>query len=105
MAAPELKHLQSELAKRRAEWVPKVAPNAVFKKADGCWHLGDISGKAGHSLLIWKDADHEYHKDMDGSWTGDDLELIGCLCRCRDFVETLERAGSTRRLTSTQRQQ
>lgn len=90
----ELERFRDELASRRPEWVPRVAPNAQASKSPPGWHLGDISGAAGKSLLIYLDPTHRTHVDYNGNqWKGDDLDLIRALCRLPDFSSTITLAA------------
>jgi putative DNA primase/helicase len=82
----EIKELRQLLATTRASWVLKIAPKAKEKK-DG-WHLSDISGAAGDSLLIYRDPNHRTHIDFNGEgWKGDDLDLIGKLTGISNFSD------------------
>src|SRR5262245_39410464 len=76
----DLETLRRRLAESRASWVPVVAPAAVWDKSSRGWRLGNISGDAGKSMLIYSNPEHRTHVDFDGeNWKGDDLDLIRCL--------------------------
>jgi AAA domain len=90
----ELERLRGALAKSRRQWVPRIARHAVYDKGAHGWRLGDISGAAGASLLIYENKDHRTHQDFNGAaFKGDDLDLIGELCSIRDFPKTVIHAA------------
>jgi hypothetical protein len=83
---PELEALKAKLAAERASWVPKIASNA--RPAKEGWHLADISGAKGESLLIYRDPEYRTHVDFANGWKGDDLDLIRALKALPDFAAT-----------------
>lgn len=90
----ELDRLRKALADRRPQWVPQIARNAVYDKGSHGWRLGDISGAAGKSLLIYQDPKHRTHVDFNGqAWKGDDLALIGALSGIGEFPDVVRRAA------------
>jgi RecA-family ATPase len=89
--AAYLDELRQGLARTRLSWVPEVAENA--KPATEGWQIGDISGKAGKSLVIYRDPRHRTHIDFNGDqWKGDDLALIQAL-KGTSFPETVKLAA------------
>jgi hypothetical protein len=83
----ELEELRRRLAENRKAWVPIVAPNAAWDKTRNGWTIGDITGKAGNSLLINADPERGHIDFNSMQWTGDDLKLIGALKGVTDFPE------------------
>jgi len=95
----ELDELRRRLAESRSGWVPRIAANA--RPTPEGWRLGDISGAAGNSLLIYRDPGHRTHVDYNGeAWKGDDLALIGKLCGLSSFKETIAYAADLVGLTT-----